>query len=163
MSLTGKVNCSTSANSIVGLRDHPCWELTRRFGPRHINQETTGADLQALQQQGKARCCCSGLVCFRCVHMAFAAQVVSVGRGSLRSGQPSRCIHSFKSSQPLLLCARPRLVQRRQQLDYRRACYAVLSNRSMLYLSGGGEGAAMSLEMNKLTTLLPIRIILCCS
>ena len=126
------------------------WELTRKPGPRHTNQETTAAVLQALQQPVNARCRCSGPVRFRCVHMAFAAQVVSVGKGSLRSGQPSRCMRSFKSVQPLLMYARPRPLRSRQQLDYRRAnCYAVLSNRSMLYLSGGCEGAAKCLEVNK--------------
>ncbi len=56
----------------------------------------------------------------------------------------------------MLMCARPRPLRRRQQHDYRRACYAVLSNRSMLYLSGGGEGAAMCLEVDKLRALLLI-------
>lgn len=88
--------------------------------------------------------------------MAFAAQGVSVGKGFLRSGQPSRCIHSFKSVQPLLMRARRRPLPSRQQVDYRRASYAMLSNRSMLYLSGGGEGAAMFLEVDKRRTLLLI-------
>ncbi len=132
------------------------WELTKKSGPRRTIQDKSGAVLFALQQRGKARCRCFGLPRFRCVHMAFAAQVDSVGKGSLRSGQFSRCIHSFKSVQPMLMCARPRPLRRRQQHDYRRACYAVLSNRSMLYLSGGGEGAAMCLEVDKLRALLLI-------